>query len=575
MLGIPELDDLICRYLSPHDLTQCAQVNRKWLTAVMPQLWNDLSWIGDASVSQQQAFLKLILEDYLQEQHRRGLQLKDGNMDQSVQAQSSTLAKYRYWIRVLPHLPAYDKLDSWLAANSNKNNSTQRQHLVSQGNELTTRELLLHLFKQCNTADVVRYSLGYRTIQSYPVEKAIAEHVLPRVHRLCVMAACLQNPRELGELKQLLSPCSTKLETLVLNVSLSPYRDYEESFNDDEDEEQQPHESTDWTSFKNLVLCRVWYDDHPQSIVFWSWIYERCKWVEKIEIRKLHRGSASIFAKDMLIHMPNLTEITIGTNTRFGGRSPITTVEIALLLGVSAKGWKVVKLKNTRKFGKDAMSVLEQHFSTLEEFHVKRARSCPSAEDLVHLLSSCPNLHTFILEENQFDAQSFIDKNPVTGLLNTWACESSLKVLEFQLGGTQSQDIFSGNGNENDINPRQGREVESLVFDRLARLANLEILSLGTSPRMGSRLCRGIDECELSLESGLDKLSGLKKLKEFSVLEIKARIGVQEVQWMVEHWPRLRVINGLDRDGANKDAVEWLEEHCPKIVLGPLQQVGS
>ncbi|KAI8352302.1 hypothetical protein B0O80DRAFT_499601 [Mortierella sp. GBAus27b] len=564
MFGLPELDDLICRHLSPHDLTQCAQVNRKWLTAVIPQLWSDLSWIGIAPVSQQQAFLKLILEDYLQEQHRRELQLKDGNMDQSVQAQSSTLAKYRYWIRVLPHLPA--SLDSWFDVNSNEDNSKQR--LIGQGNGSTTRELLLHLFKHCNTADVVRYSLAYRTIQSDPAEKAIAEHVLPRVHHLSVMATGLQNPRELGELKQLLSLCSTKLETLVLDVSLSTYWDYEESFNDgDEDEEHQLDESTDWTSFKNLVLCRVWYDDRPQPIAFWSWIYERCKWVEKIEIRMFQRGSASVLAKDMLIHMPNLTEITMGTDTRSGGRSPITTDEIALLLGASAKGWKVVRLKNTRGFGKDAMSVLEQHFSTLEEFHVEQPRSCPSAEDLVHLLSSCPNLHTFILEENQLDAPFFIDNDPVTGLLNTWACESSLKALKFHLGGIQRQDISTDN--EHEIDPGQRREVESLVFDRLARLTNLEILSLGMRPRMGGVLLWQRSMCELSLESGLDKLSGLK-LKEFSVLGMAARMGVQEVQWMVEHWPRLRVINGLDRNGANKDAVEWLEEHCPKIVLGPL-----
>ncbi|KAI8352306.1 hypothetical protein B0O80DRAFT_85564 [Mortierella sp. GBAus27b] len=264
MFGIPELDDMICRHLSPHDLTQCAQVNRKWHTAVMPQLWRDLSWIGHTSVSQQQAFLKLILEDYLQEQHRRKLQLKGGNMDQSVQAQSSTLAKYHYWIRVLPQLPAPAYLDRWLVANSIRNNPPQRQHLVSKGNRPTTRELALHLFKQCNTADVARYSLDYRTIQSDPAEKAIAEHVLPRVHHLSVMATYLRGLRELAKLKQLLSLCSTKLETLALNVSLSTYRDYEKSFNgDDDDEVQQPHKPTDWTSFKNLVLCRVWYDGSP------------------------------------------------------------------------------------------------------------------------------------------------------------------------------------------------------------------------------------------------------------------------------------------------------------------------
>jgi hypothetical protein len=48
MLDIPELGDMICQLLSPHDLAQCAQVSKRWDSIVTPHLWRDLSWRSDA-----------------------------------------------------------------------------------------------------------------------------------------------------------------------------------------------------------------------------------------------------------------------------------------------------------------------------------------------------------------------------------------------------------------------------------------------------------------------------------------------------------------------------------------------
>ncbi|KAF9979678.1 hypothetical protein BGZ65_006193, partial [Modicella reniformis] len=113
----------------------------------------------------------------------------------------------------------------------------------------------------------------------------------------------------------------------------------------------------------------------------------------------------------------------------------------------------------------------------------------------------------------------------------------------------------------------------SQVYDRLARLTNLETLCLGyeqagylNNPRQWSCV-------EMSLESGLDKLSGLKALKELSVSRMGSKIGLKEVQWMTEQWPRLRVIYGLVREEKDygKDqhgaAVKWLKEYHPEIDL--------
>jgi hypothetical protein len=55
----------------------------------------------------------------------------------------------------------------------------------------------------------------------------------------------------------------------------------------------------------------------------------------------------------------------------------------------------------------------------------------------------------------------------------------------------------------------------------------------------------------MSLESGLEKLSGLKSLEELSVVGLATKIGDKEIQWMAENWPKLRVIYGVY--GGGKD----------------------
>jgi hypothetical protein len=72
----------------------------------------------------------------------------------------------------------------------------------------------------------------------------------------------------------------------------------------------------------------------------------------------------------------------------------------------------------------------------------------------------------------------------------------------------------------------------------------------------------------MSLESGLHKLSGLNKLRELNIAAMEVRVGVKEVQWMVEHWPRLQIIYGLaENNHDGEKAAQWLRKHCPRIQL--------
>ncbi|KAF9953558.1 hypothetical protein BGZ65_004604 [Modicella reniformis] len=139
----------------------------------------------------------------------------------------------------------------------------------------------------------------------------------------------------------------------------------------------------------------------------------------------------------------------------------------------------------------------------------------------------------------------FIDRDPNAGLVKTWACESSLKVLKVMVTGIPRPDL-EGVEVVGEVYAGEGPTIQSQVYDRLARLTNMESLWLGHSRPNSSNSKKLWDCLEMSLESGLDKLSGLKGLKELSVSHMSTKIGLKELQWMIEHWPRLRAIYGLN-----------------------------
>lgn len=72
----------------------------------------------------------------------------------------------------------------------------------------------------------------------------------------------------------------------------------------------------------------------------------------------------------------------------------------------------------------------------------------------------------------------------------------------------------------------------------------------------------------MSLKSGLQILEGLKELKVLSVVRMATTIGVEDVQWMVQSWLKLRRVDGLNcHDGDEAEASKWLQKNCPRIIL--------
>ncbi|KAF9362534.1 hypothetical protein BGX34_005983 [Mortierella sp. NVP85] len=565
MFGIPELDNMLCSLLTRHDLAQCARVNTKWYTAIVPSLWRDLSCLNGSSNTQQQAFRTLVYEDYLHEKQQDELHGGKHGTEEPTQARPqflATLTRYIPWIGLLPDL---DNLFT-------PHNSIQQQGLLSESSKsLAEKVLLLHLVNRCRHARLSHFCLYYDSYGS-DFDQEIMSFVLPRVRHLSVQAKYHDEFGGIRKLHHLLNQCSTTLMKLTLNIDFQYTNEWnikalaEQDFSDVEGA-ATPEE---WLHLKELVLNLWGCFGALQPSKFWSWLFQRCGRVETLKVSNIRPGPEVFIAEAALANMPNLVHITLGQDVmhdRIGYL--IEDHQVATLLRGSRRGWKSVRLKNLTRFKSLSMEALGRDFATLEAFEVAEiAGAYDSPTDLLRVLSSCPNLRAFSRSQedpyfhNCFASSLFVDCDPNTYLLKTWACESSLKVLKASIGyiprpelGVQSSSIY-------EAYPGQGREIQGLVYDRIARLTNLEVLGLGlrSFPRDHIQYyC-----LEMSLESGLHKLSRLKKLQALSVVGMVVRIGVKEAQWMVEHWPRLRIIDGLDeRSDAGKEAVEWLKEHYP------------
>ncbi|KAK3811131.1 MAG: hypothetical protein J3Q66DRAFT_351102 [Benniella sp.] len=538
MLDIPELDDFICRQLNRDELAQCARVSKKWHSIVVPSLWSDLSGLSRTNTM---TFCRIVLEDYLAEQQRQKLLVDENDMEQALPpSYLSTLSKYGHFIRMLPALAS---LLDYLPP-----------HVESeQDTAPTTEGLLRHLFKCCSpNVQVKSFRVYSRDLDLSPGDlmKTILDFSLPRLSYLFIQASFHVCGPFVSTLVELLNRCSTTLRKLELNIDISC---------SDVQDDPTEDEPSIWISLEELVLHRC--IDTTNTKIFWSWLLRRCSNVKRLRVGGCV-GVAQTLAEGMLAHMPNLSEITLGRS--HPGTAGMADNAAAKLLAASRNGWKRVHLGPMAVFQKALMDALAKHFSTLE---VLDTRGCGGVSDneVVQALSSCTNLHA-LLNTNSYpsrnhsttDAKVFIDLDSA-GLLRPWKCEATLKELKVTIAGIPRFGLRDGAIEE--TYPGEGYEIQGRVYDRLARLTNLEILWLGEG--VGAKA-----QClEMSLESGLDKLAPLKKLKELNVACLDTRIGVKEVQWMIENWPRLRFIYGLGDHEDHGEALSWLQENYPGIKV--------
>ncbi|KAK3818211.1 MAG: hypothetical protein JOS17DRAFT_757368 [Linnemannia elongata] len=194
------------------------------------------------------------------------------------------------------------------------------------------------------------------------------------------------------------------------------------------------------------------------------------------------------------------------------------------------------------------------------------------------LLESCPNLKSIDAIQHVLQTDYLLSSPP------PWSCTKTLEHFRCQIRGicrlADADEEFSFRQAlvnimiDRPLTPDQeaaktlydlGHILQQpLLYARLAKLTNLKVLDLGMEYRkinagygrsppyykVGAK--RYIeygdplpDTFELTLASGLDELKTLKKLEVFGFEGCNHRMGYEELEWMVEAWPRLKEVRGL------------------------------
>ncbi|KAK3833133.1 MAG: hypothetical protein JOS17DRAFT_92976 [Linnemannia elongata] len=255
-------------------------------------------------------------------------------------------------------------------------------------------------------------------------------------------------------------------------------------------------------------------------------------------------------------------------------------------------------------FGEFAFRALMQHFRTLRQLDLFQ---CPGlGSDMTqHILENCPLLESF--EGNKLLLRD-VAQGLCGGRRRGWSCHG-LRVLDVHLAGHSSavavdhhKDVLS---------------VQWMVYSQLAKMNNLVSLSIGgrsahphphphgvepavapteaappvlplhysatpevvtTPSSSGSALFasprgytersgrsstrtsrRRIDGLHLSLDDGLGQLSTLRNLRFLRFTGLDQEMEEDDVRWMIEQWPELRVLQGkLHSNERRQDVLESL-----------------
>ncbi|KAG0341621.1 hypothetical protein BG004_005970 [Podila humilis] len=210
------------------------------------------------------------------------------------------------------------------------------------------------------------------------------------------------------------------------------------------------------------------------------------------------------------------------------------------------------------------------------------------SKDLQRVLCYCPQLRyvsgTLKINEVQIEGAIGIikiydsddgDDDDDDHNSHRWACKDLVK-LKIQLEGIPRPDIKVAFGQDRlrdatgaDLfcvdKSRESRKIQRRCYEQLGNLKQLQVLTLSHADKDGSypldlenSIVKMTDGREISLdrefqltclemtvESGLDLLAGLKELRELDITKMAHRIGVAELEWMQANWPRLEKLTGL------------------------------
>ncbi|KAF9361231.1 hypothetical protein BGX34_007261 [Mortierella sp. NVP85] len=551
VFDLPELNGIIFSYLSRNDLVRWARVSKRWHRAVIPYIWRDMSALTE---SQYKRLARMVINDY-QRVHCHPPKMTGG--------QQSSLVKY---------CPLIRKLGLASGQNLICSRSLFQFILMDLLDTMPPDDLvskapgIFHSFMtHCTHLHALDLDIPHSRF--YESVKVIADSAVQHLQHLSIHGSIFD-----CAFKYLIARCPTTLETLELSFTPIP-SDKRLPVMELGEAGQDP-----LSRLRRLTLRDC---DGLSHEILLSSLWRRCESVEALELMRCYFTFHRLMPAIMETFLPNLNSISIEEDQC---RYKQGDEDLARLLSGSRLGWKSVSIMGYVEFGERSWEALSRHTSTLEKFDMAKWYHQDGVE-LRPFFTSFPKLKSFVtlaekkvdyLKINAIGSIDWIHRDPLSGLLIPWPCEYTLTDLRIKISGIPRPDVTLDHKGRRrrplaeESYRGEGRMIQHRVYQRLARFVNLEVLWLGSnsyyfeysSTRLKKIPKRQYECLEMSLESGLDELEGLKRLRVLNISLMATRVGQKEAIWMAEQWPGLRDIHGL----ASRSARQWFKRKCPRVA---------
>lgn len=285
------------------------------------------------------------------------------------------------------------------------------------------------------------------------------------------------------------------------------------------------------------------------------------------------------FCALLRLHCPHITSLILSDRNL----EPTDLAQILLAIPQLSRFFLRFDTVQSMFNEKEVMDAMRRHFGTLQDLEFGQVRSTIRCGTVLEFLRGCPRLERLVAYGRlDCSRQGMMHFFPEASLSSSSASSSSMTNLSMVPEATQD----SGAGaerqhgchqeqlGEDDEEKQQenmakdapwvclglktlhvimtgdsqnvwlNRSLQHRLFHQLGRLSQLQHLSLGHCILWMYENGYSHHGLDFTLDAGLENLSGLKKLEELNLEGIYQRMGERDVEWMLENWPRLRVVEG-------------------------------
>ncbi|KAG0091256.1 hypothetical protein BGZ93_002965 [Podila epicladia] len=300
--------------------------------------------------------------------------------------------------------------------------------------------------------------------------------------------------------------------------------------------------------------------------------------------------------------------------------------DLAKLLSVASRpGWRKIRLTHFSGLGQRSMVELMKHTSTLEHLTIQFCGSVLIGPMVTGLMTKCYKLKHLQIEFDAFSQDAERDAGISARAIadgEQWVCDK-LEYLMLQIKGVPRPDLLEEANPVNsgfatatplvaeepsptticpsmDELEEESQNLQQCVYEQLGYLTELRELHLTstmnqvdhgsyctqqvtyTAPKrllvnnngkiMEMVKCARRDQREqndslaFTIDSGLDLLMRLDKLRVVNVSGMRHQIRVPELEWMSEHWTALKEIRGLFWDNDQKHYLQYQHPEMLKFL---------